>query len=96
MLDHVLNQASEHAEQGLAAGEGGELFLLAGRIALERGENERAEELLRLAEENGMGSAQVLPFRAELAFEAGRYQEIPGCSPAFPRKPASGHRSLSW
>lgn len=86
VLEHVLNQASEHAEQGLAAGEGGELFLLAGRIALERGENERAEVLLGLAEENGMGSAQVLPFRAELAFEAGRYHEIPGLLASLPEK----------
>lgn len=86
VLEHVLNQASEHAEQGLAAGEGGELFLLAGRIALERGDNERAEMLLRLAEENGMGSTQVLPFRAELAFEAGRYHEIPRLLASLPEK----------
>ena len=86
VLEHVLSQAAEHAELGLAAGEGGELFLLAGRIALERGDNERAEVLLREAEANGMDAAQVLPFRAELAFEAGRYHEIPGLLASLPEK----------
>jgi hypothetical protein len=86
VLDHVLNQASEHAELGLEAGEGGELFLLAGRIALERGDIERAEVLLRQAQENGMGAAQVLPFHAELAFEAGRYHEIPGLLARLPEE----------
>ena len=86
VLEHVLSQAAEHAELGLAAGEGGELFLLAGRIALERGDNERAEVLLREAEANGMDLAQVLPFRAELAFEAGRYHEIPGLLASLPEK----------
>jgi hypothetical protein len=86
VLEHVLNQAYEHAEQGLAAGEGGELFLLAGRIALERGDVERAEVLLTKAQENGMGSAQILPFHAELAFEAGRYHEIPGLLSSLPEK----------
>jgi hypothetical protein len=86
VLDHVLAQASEHAELGLAAGEGGELFLLAGRIALERGDVERAEVLLSLAQENGMGAAQVLPFRAELAFESGRYHEIPGLLARLPEE----------
>jgi hypothetical protein len=86
VLEHVLNQASEHAEQGLEAGEGGELFLLAGRIALERGDIGRAEVLLKQAQENGMGAAQVLPFHAELAFEAGRYHEIPGLLTSLPEK----------
>ncbi|MFU2327311.1 HEAT repeat domain-containing protein [Pseudomonas sp. NFX98] len=86
VLEHVLNQANEHAEQGLQAGEGGELFLLAGRIALERGDIERAEVLLTQAQENGMGAAQILPFHAELAFEAGRYHEIPGLLASLPEK----------
>ena len=86
VLEHVLNQASEHAEQGLEAGEGGELFLLAGRIALERGDIARAEVLLQEAQDNGMGAAQILPFQAELAFEAGRYREIPGLLASLPEK----------
>ncbi|MDR9750552.1 HEAT repeat domain-containing protein [Pseudomonas sp. SZMC_28357] len=86
VLEHVLGQASEHAELGLQAGEGGELILLAGRIALERGDIERAEALLAQAQENGMGAAQVLPFRAELAFEAGHYQEIPKLLARLPEK----------
>lgn len=86
VLEHVLSQAGEHAELGLAAGEGAELFLLAGRIALEQGHNERAEVLLRQAEAHGMDPAQVLPFRAELAFETGRYQEIPGLLASLPEE----------
>ncbi|WP_047537241.1 HEAT repeat domain-containing protein [Pseudomonas sp. 11/12A] len=86
VLEHVLNQAGEHAEQGLEAGEGGELFLLAGRIALERGDIARAEVLLQEAQDNGMGVAQILPFQAELAFEAGRYREIPGLLASLPEK----------
>lgn len=86
VLEHVLNQASEHAEKGLQAGEGGELYLLAGRIALERGDVVRAEVLLHQAQENGMGAAQVLPFHAELAFEAGRYHEIPQLLAKLPEK----------
>lgn len=86
VLEHVLGQASEHAEQGLAAGEGGELLLLAGRIALELGENERAEALLHQAEANGLDSAQLLPFHAELAFESGRYHEITGLLARLPEK----------
>lgn len=86
VLEHVLSQANEHAEQGLQAGEGGELFLLAGRIALERGDIERAEVLLTKAQEDGMGAAQILPFHAELAFEAGHYHEIPGLLASLPEK----------
>lgn len=84
VLEHVLNQASQHAAQGLQAGEGGELLLLAGRIALKLRDMERAERLLQQAQENGMGAAQVLPFHAELAFEAGRYHEIPGLLASLP------------
>ena len=86
VLEHVLNQASEHAEKGLQAGEGGELYLLAGRIALEQGDVVRTEVLLHQAQENGMGAAQVLPFHAELAFEAGRYHEIPQLLAKLPEK----------
>ena len=86
VLEHVLDQASEHAEKGLQAGEGGELYLLAGRIALQQGDVVRAEVLLHQAQDNGMGAAQVLPFHAELAFEAGRYHEIPQLLAKLPEK----------
>lgn len=84
VLEHVLNQASEHAEQGLLAGKGGELLLLAGRIALERGDIPRAEVLLNQARASDMDEAQVLPFCAELAFEARRYHEIGGLLARLP------------
>lgn len=86
VLDHVLDQARLHAEQGVSAGEGGELFLLAGRIALVQGDIERAEVLLGQAQASGLGTAQLVPFRAELAFEAGRYHEIPGLLASLPEK----------
>lgn len=86
VLEHVLNQSNEHAEQALQAGEGGELFLLAGRIALELGDVQRAEILLTKAQEDGMGAAQILPFHAELAFESGQYHEIPGLLASLPEK----------
>ena len=86
VLEHVLNQSNEHAEQALQAGEGGELFLLAGRIALELGDVQRAEVLLTKAQEDGMGAAQILPFHAELAFESGQYHEIPGLLASLPEK----------
>ena len=36
------------------------------------------------AEEAGMDPAKVLPFRAEIAFETGRYAEIPGLLRSLP------------
>ena len=33
-----------------------------------------------------MGSAQILPFRAELAFEAGRYHDIPSLLASLPEE----------
>jgi hypothetical protein len=77
VLDHVLNQASDHAEQGLAAGEGGELLLLAGRIALERDDLDLAQTHLHQAQASGMDATKVVPFHAEIAFRTGRYREIP-------------------
>lgn len=96
VLEHVLSRADEHAELGLAAGEGAELFLLAGRIALERSDNVRAEVLLRQAEANGMDSAQLVPFRAELAFEAGRYHEIRGLLASLPEKTRQRQPFAEW
>ncbi|MDN7143441.1 HEAT repeat domain-containing protein [Pseudomonas sp. JQ170] len=74
---HVLGQAGEHAERGLAAGKGGELLLLAGRIALGRGDIAKAQVHLLEAERSGMAAEKVLPFRAEIAFETGLYRDIP-------------------
>lgn len=81
---HVLGQAGEHAEQALKLGEGGELLLLAGRIALERGDVGKARLHMHQAEEAGMDPTKVLPFRAEIAFETGRYAEIPGLLRSLP------------
>lgn len=84
VLEHVLKQASEHAEAGLQAGEGSELLLLAGRIALERGDLDLAVEHLHQAEASGLEEANVLPFHAEIAFRTGQYQQIPGLLARLP------------
>lgn len=84
VLERVLDQASEHARQGLQAGLGGELYLLAGRIELQRGDVERAHRLLDQAQESGTDEAHVLPFRAELAFVSGRYHEVPAILARLP------------
>ncbi|MGV8921699.1 MAG: HEAT repeat domain-containing protein [Pseudomonas sp.] len=82
---HVLGQAGEHAELALQAGEGGELLLLAGRIALECGEVEKAEQRMHQAQEAGIDPAKISPFSAQIAFETGRYSEIPGLLKSLPQ-----------
>ncbi len=54
-----------------------DLHLLAGRIALEQGRLEDAGHALQAAEEAGIDSAQLAPFRAEVAFFQRRYRDIP-------------------
>lgn len=84
VLEHVLDQAGHYADLALENGGGLPLRVLAGRIALAQGRLERAEEQLRLAEESGITSEQLLPFRAELAFCQRRYAEIPGLLARLP------------
>ncbi len=96
MQQHVLGQAGEHAEQALKLGEGGELLLLAGRIALERGDVGKARLHMHQAEEAGMDPAKVLPFRAEIAFETGRYAEIPGLLRTCRRKCSNVRPLPGW
>jgi len=58
------------------------------------------EALLHEAERNGLGEAQLLPFHAELAFEAGRYHEIPGLLARLPeetrQRPPFAELVRSW
>lgn len=84
VLEHVLQQASTHAEAGLQAGEGSELLLLAGRIALERNDLPLAVAHLYRAQASGLDESSVLPFHAEIAFRTGQYREIPGLLARLP------------
>ncbi len=84
VLEHVLNQAREHTRQAIEHGSGGEAQLLAGRIAMEQGRLDEAEEHFQLAEQAGIGAEKLLPFRAELAFVQGRYQAVVAHLAALP------------
>ncbi|HCR1518439.1 TPA: HEAT repeat domain-containing protein [Pseudomonas aeruginosa] len=77
VLEHILEQAREHTDQALRGAPWADLHLLAGRIALEQGRLEDAGRALQAAEEAGIDSAQLAPFRAEVAFFQRRYRDIP-------------------
>ncbi|WP_121493825.1 tetratricopeptide repeat protein, partial [Pseudomonas aeruginosa] len=77
VLEHILEQAREHTDQALRGAPSADLHLLAGRIALEQGRLEDAGRALQAAEEAGIDSAQLAPFRAEVAFFQRRYRDIP-------------------
>ena len=100
VLEHVLNQAREHAEQGLREGEGGELHLLAGRIALEMGALDSALTHLEAAEQAGIDASLLIPFHAEIAFRAGHYAQIPPLLAALPadllRRPPFADLARCW
>ena len=100
VLEHVLNQAREHAEQGLRAGEGGELHLLAGRIALEMDALDSALMHLDAAEQAGIDASLLIPFHAEIAFRAGHYAQIPSLLAALPadllRRPPFADLARCW
>ena len=70
--------------QNLAGEENEELRILAGRIALEQGEPERALEFFQDAEAAGVPLAQLAPFRAEIAFLRPDYAVIPALLDSLP------------
>lgn len=78
VLQHVLGQAAEHAQNGINCGEGNPLMLLAGRIALLQGDLDSARSYLQQAATAGMKAATLAPFQAELAFRLGRYDQVAG------------------
>lgn len=100
VLEHVLGQAKEHAEQGLHEGEGGELHLLAGRIALELGQLDLARSHLEAAEGAGIDAVLLIPFHAEIAFISGQYEKIPPLlaelSPDLLRRPPFADLARCW
>ncbi len=76
VLEHVLTQAWEHAMHSLELEPNPELELLAGRIALERGEVVTARHQFNIARIEGVSPDKVIPFLAEAAFVTGRYAEV--------------------
>jgi len=100
VLEHVLRQACEHAEQGLREGEGGELHLLAGRIALEMDSLTHAQAHLEAAEKAGIDATLLIPFHAEIAFRAGHSHQIPPLLAALPadvlRRPPFADLARCW
>ncbi len=77
VLDHVLEQARLHAEQTLGSAEDPYMHVLAGRIAMEQARLSMAEVHFDDAEAAGVGAQALAPFRAEVAFLEGRYQDVP-------------------
>ncbi|SNS52523.1 transporter [Pseudomonas segetis] len=77
VLEHVLNQAREHVERGLSLGAGDDMHLLAARIAMEQGLLEEARSHLSAAKAAGLAQEKIAPFKAEIAFLQGRYDEVP-------------------
>lgn len=76
VLEHVLNQAREHAEQTLSAAGNPYAHVLAGRIALEQSRLDAATIHFNEAETAGVGVQTLAPFRAEIAFIEGRYEDV--------------------
>lgn len=74
---HVLNEAREHAQRRLAAGEEPATRLLLGRVLLALGRLDEAEQALRSAVYAGMDPGEVAPYRAEIAFRQRRFDEVP-------------------
>ncbi|MEH6388965.1 HEAT repeat domain-containing protein [Pseudomonas profundi] len=78
VLKHVLMQAREHLETALESSPNPELELLGARIALEQGLPHEARLFLRRAEQGGIATEKLTPFRAEAAFLCADYAEVPG------------------
>jgi len=76
VLEHVLEQAREHAEQTLSLSGNPYAHVLAGRIALEQSRLEAAKTYFDQAEAAGIGVHTLAPFRAEIAFVEGRYEDV--------------------
>nr|WP_150304243.1 HEAT repeat domain-containing protein [Pseudomonas saliphila] len=84
VLKHVLMQARDHVESALQISSNPELELLGARIALEQGLPQEARLFLRRAEQGGIAAEKLTPFRAEAAFLATEYAEVPGLLASLP------------
>lgn len=87
---YALDQALAHAEQALKGQPAdGAIWLLIGRIRLERGEYALARAALEAALANGMPGPRVLPYLAELLFIERRYTEVRALMQALGELPRS-------
>lgn len=77
VLEHALQQAQDNIEHAMSFKPTPELALLAGRIALRQDHSERATAAFQQALALGMDKQHVVPYLAQAAYLAGRYQEIP-------------------
>ena len=68
----------------LQGNSGGELHLLAGRIAMEQGNLDEALAQFEQSAQAGMDAVQLAPYRAEIAFLRLRYEEIPDMLATMP------------
>ena len=84
VLEHVLQQAWGHVMAALQGNPGGELYLLAGRIAMEQGNLDEALAQFDQSAQAGMDAVQLAPYRAEIAFLRQRYEEIPDMLATMP------------
>ena len=100
VLEHVLQQASEHLQAARTTQPNAELDLLAGRVAMEQGDYPKAQAFLQAAEDAGLDVEKVLPYQAELAFRAGRYEEVAGLLARLPeelrRRPPFADLARYW
>jgi polysaccharide biosynthesis protein PelE len=80
----VLQQAWSHVVAALQGNSGGELHLLAGRIAMEQGNLDEALAQFDQSAQAGMDAVQLAPYRAEIAFLRQRYEEIPDMLATMP------------
>lgn len=66
---HAARQADMYAEQALALMPGdASLWRLRGRLALDRGDTQTAEQMLANAEQHGFERSRLLPYLAEVAY----------------------------
>ncbi|MBA1146379.1 HEAT repeat domain-containing protein [Ectothiorhodospiraceae bacterium WFHF3C12] len=74
---HVLEQARDHADRALAAGDDAAVRFLLGRVLLELGDLDGAELAMRNAVYAGLDPGEVAPYRAEVAFLQRRFADVP-------------------
>lgn len=84
VFEHVLERAQFHIQQAIDYKETSELLLLQGRIALQQRQLEQAHKCFTQALAMGMHKQHVIPYLAEIAYEAGRYHEIPALLAQLP------------
>ena len=76
-LEHInLEEASSHIEEAIRILDNPNVYLLAGRIYLRKGEKEKALRFLEKAYKMGTSPSRVMPYISEIYFELKKYKEI--------------------